>query len=56
MNSLYNPVDSLVPILHNPNPVTYICANCNQGVHFDKHVRRWLSNDSLSLLCKKAGK
>lgn len=54
MNSMYVPIGSLTPVLHRPNPVTYVCANCNKDVHFNKSVRRWVTNDSVSVICKEA--
>jgi len=53
-NSLLNPADSLTPILHFPNRVTYRCYYCNESVHFQKGLNRWATNDTLDYRCKEA--
>jgi len=53
-NSLLNPADSLTPILHFPNRVTYRCYYCNESVHFQKGLNRWATNDTLNYRCKEA--
>ena len=58
MNSLYNPADSLTPILHSPirNGLESIgtCANCNSTVSFNKSIRRWESSAWNGMYCKEA--
>ena len=53
-NSMLNPADSLTPILHFPNRVTYRCYYCDESVHFHKGLNRWATNDTLDIRCKEA--
>jgi hypothetical protein len=53
-NSLLNPADSLTPILHFPNRVTYRCYYCDESIHFHKGLNRWATNDTLDIRCKEA--
>lgn len=53
-NSMLNPADSLTPILHFPNRVTYRCYYCDESIHFHKGLNRWATNDTLDIRCKEA--
>ena len=56
MNSLYNPADSMTPILHFPyvNPSMAItCYYCNDAIVFNKNLNRYESNSGIR--CRKAG-
>jgi len=56
MNSLYNPADSMTPILHFPyvNPNMEItCYYCNEAIAFNNSVNRYVGNDGIR--CRKAG-
>lgn len=53
MNSLYNPADSLTPILHFPNSKG-ACYYCDETITFVSGLNRYVGNNGIR--CSKAGK
>ena len=51
MNSLYNPADSLKPILHFPSKEG-TCFYCNEKITFVRGLNRYMGDTSIR--CKEA--